>query len=159
MSTFIITLLVIGGIVLGECFRWIFQRITRRGPKQGSPGIGENELECGGPAVRLPSYLEGDVQGMHAGQKPVDEDSNDDKRSGLVDAIAAAYREQLKKRYQEPPKPPSTASPRECGAWLQACEARHHAINTELADFMNSRTGDSAEELDRLAAEIDQERN
>ncbi len=154
---FLLTLFfgAIAGALLIELLR---RFLTWRGIRRARRAAAQEEAAEGTGGSRTSSYLDEDAPGTHAGQKPADEDSNDDRRSRLVDAIAAAYRKKLEERYQEPPEPPSTASPRERSEWLQACGARYCAIRDELVDFMNSRSGNSAEELDQLAAEIDQER-
>ena len=149
------------GIILVRLLTWI---LTKRAERRAAAARAREEGEfvreedefARGP--RFPSYLEGDAQGMHAGQKSADEDSNDDERSQLLDAVAASYRETLRGLYPNPPEPPSYASPRERSEWRAACDDLYYYIDRELLEFMNSHTSANVEELDRLLAEIQAKR-
>lgn len=165
MSILYTFLLMLIGVLVGDGVRrlvtWLitkraYRRAAAARARDSSEFVREEDEFSRGS--RFPSYLEGDAQGMHAGQKSADEDSNDDERSQLLDAVAASYRETLRGMYPNPPEPPSYASPRERSEWRTACDDIYHRINRELSDFMNSHTSANVAELDRLLAEIQAKR-
>lgn len=154
MSPLYMLLMIILGAAFGDGLRRAVAWLLTKRAERKVAALRSREQDEYGPEVRTPSYLEDTVQGTHAGQRAVDEDSNDDSRSRLIDAIAAAYRKKLEAQYPPPPEPPSVASPRERGEWLQACSALHHRVNVELCEFINACSGSFADELDRIASEL-----